>query len=135
MESLTLGPGVLDEIVEHAKSSYPMESCGLLVGQGGYAARLLPMENCLASKSEYEMDPGQLIRALRALRESGEELAAIYHSHPSSPAEPSKRDIARALYPDSAYLIVSLAEPLQPQVRAFRIAGGQADEIELHVIV
>ena len=135
MQSLTLGPGVLDEIIENAKSSYPLESCGLLVGQGGYAARLLPMENCLASRTAYEMDAGQLIGALRALRESGEQLAAIYHSHPSSPAEPSKRDIERAFYPDSAYLIVSLAESSQPEVRAFSIAGGQAFEIELRVIV
>ena len=52
--------------------------------------------------------------------ESGEELAAIYHSHTKSPAYPSQTDINLAAYPGVVYLIVSLAEGEEP-LRGFEI--------------
>jgi proteasome lid subunit RPN8/RPN11 len=132
--NLSLGPGLLEEIVEHAKKCRPHEGCGLLVGRAG-ASRFIPMENVRASSTKYEMDPGQLIVVLRDLRETGEELVAIYHSHPSGPARPSKSDIERAYYPEAAHLIVSLAAPEPPRTAAFRIIEGEAFEIEIHVIL
>ena len=93
------------------------------------------MENVLASPSAYEMDPGKLIRAFRDLRNAGEQLVAIYHSHPHGPARPSKSDIERAYYPEAAHLIVSLADPERPQAAAFRIIDGEVLEIEVHAIV
>lgn len=93
------------------------------------------MRNTLASSTAYEMDPGQLVNSLRELRHTGEELVAIYHSHPHGPAHPSQTDIERAYYPEAAYLIVSLAEPERPRTAAFRIFEGEAMEIEVHVIV
>ena len=132
--NLSLGPGLLEEVMEHAKKSYPHEGCGLLVGRGG-ASRFIPMENVQATSTEYEMDPGQLIGVLRDLRETGEELVAIYHSHPSGPARPSKSDIERAYYPEAAHLIVSLADSESPRTAAFRIIEGEAFEIEIHVML
>lgn len=93
------------------------------------------MENVAGSETAYEMDPAQLIGALRGLRDVGEELIAIYHSHPHGPARPSRIDIERAYYPDVAYVIVSLAEPERPRAAAFRILVGEALEIEVHAIV
>ena len=81
------------------------------------------------------MEPAELIKVLRDLRTAGEELVAIYHSHPHGPLRPSKMDIDRAYYPETAHLIVSLAEREHPRVAAFRIANGEALEIELHAIV
>ena len=121
-------------MIGHAQACYPQEGCGLLVGRR-MAERFIPMENTLGSSTAYEMDPKQLVDTLRALRESGEELVAIYHSHPSGPAEPSARDIAQAFHPEAAHIIVSLAEAKCPQVRGFRIIEGVATEIELHAIV
>ena len=133
--SLQLAPGILEQIVEHARSSWPLECCGLIAGAHGVGARAIPIVNALASSVAYEMDPGELIAAMRSLRQSGEELAAIYHSHPNGPAKPSRSDIERAYYPEAAYLIVSLADLKKPVTRAFRIVDGQAMEIEVHAIV
>jgi proteasome lid subunit RPN8/RPN11 len=132
--NLLLGPGLLDQVIEHAKANYPQESCGLLVGAGS-ATRFIPMANVLASSSAYEMDTGSLIRTFRDLRSTGEELLAIYHSHPHGPARPSRSDVERAYYPEAAHLIVSLADPERPQAAAFRIADGEVLEIEVHAIV
>jgi proteasome lid subunit RPN8/RPN11 len=132
--NLVLAPGLLDQLIEHAKAKHPQEACGLLVGRGS-ADRFIPMENVLASATAYEMDPAQLISTFRDLRRGGEELVAIYHSHPAGPARPSKVDIARAYYPEAAHLIVSLADPERPQAAAFRIVDGEVLEIEVRAIV
>ena len=93
------------------------------------------MENLLDSETAFEIDPALLASTFRSLRESGEELVAIFHSHPKGPAEPSQRDLARAYYPEAGHIIVSLADWESPQVRGFRIIDGQSYEIELHAIV
>jgi [CysO sulfur-carrier protein]-S-L-cysteine hydrolase len=131
---LTLSPDVLDQVIKEAKSAYPKEACGLLVGRA-IADRFIPITNISVSAQEYEMDPAELIRALRDLRDTGESLIAIFHSHPHGPAEPSQTDIRRAYYSEAAHLIVSLAELERPQAAAFRIIDGEALAVELRAIV
>ena len=135
--NLRLAPGLLEELIEHAKKCCPLEGCGLVAGSRSplLGSRFIPVENARPSSSEYEMDPAELIRVLRDLRNTGQDLVAIYHSHPFGPAQPSKRDIERAYYPEAAHLIVSLAEPERPRAAAFRIIEGEVLEIEVHVIV
>ena len=131
---LTLSPTILEQIIQHATATYPREACGLLVGRDS-ASRFLPMKNIAASSAEYEMDPAELISAFRDIRQTGETLIAIFHSHPHGPAEPSRTDVQRAYYPEAAHLIVSLAELERPQAAAFRIIDGEAIPLELRVIV
>jgi proteasome lid subunit RPN8/RPN11 len=135
--NLALPAGILDEVIEHAKTAYPKEGCGLISGMKPSLAgrRFIPMTNVALTASEFEMDPAELIKALRDMRNAGEELAAIYHSHPHGPSQPSRTDAQRAYYPEAAYLIVSLAEPDRPRVGAFRIVNGEVLEIEVHAIV
>src|SRR5215831_19162057 len=121
--NLQLGPGILERVIEHAKRAYPREGCGLIAGYQA-AERFIAVENVASSAAEYEMDPAELIHALRELRESGERLLAIYHSHPHGPAELSKKDVQQAHYPEAAQLLVSLADPEHPQCAAFRIIDG-----------
>src|SRR5436305_1789138 len=115
--NVSLGPGILDEMIAHAKTHYPREACGVLASRPGEAGRFIPAENILSSETAYEMDPAFLASTFRSLRESGEVLIGIFHSHPRGPAEPSKTDLVRAFHPDVAHIIVSLAEPETPQVR------------------
>lgn len=133
--NLILAHGLLEQIVEYSRSGLPLESCGLLAGRGLSATHFIPITNRLASATEFDMEPAELIAALRSLRTNGESLLAIFHSHPRGPAVPSARDIDRAWYPESAHIIVSLASAETPEVRAFRILDGEAVEIELRVIV
>ncbi len=55
------------------------------------------------------------------MRENGEALFAIYHSHPTSPAEPSAIDLELAAYPDALYLIISLNTKGVLEMRGFRL--------------
>ena len=132
--NLQLAPGVLEQVIQDAKLAYPRESCGVLVGRGT-AERFISVPNVAASSSDYEMDPAELIAAFRGLRQSGEQLLAIYHSHPQGPAELSKKDIEQAYYPEAAQLVISLVDPEHPHCAAFRIIDGRILAIEVHAIV
>ena len=99
------------------------------------AERFIPMANVAQSAAEFEMDPADLIKILRDLRNAGEELVAIYHSHPHGPPHLSSMDVERAYYPEAAHLVVCLADLERPQAAAFRIVDGEVLEIELHAIV
>ena len=131
---LQLGPGILEQMMLHAKQAYPNEGCGLLAGRAA-AERFIPMKNLSSSTAEYQMDPAELIQVLRDVRNSGERLIAIYHSHPHGPAELSQKDIEQAYYPEAAQLLVSLADLERPQCAAFQIIDGAPLPVELHVIV
>ena len=132
--NLIVAPGILEQATDQARKAYPDEACGLLVGRST-AERLIPVKNISRDAHRYEMDPAELIAVFRQLRETGEKLVAIFHSHPNGPAEPSKTDVERAYYPEAAHLIVSLAQPERPQAVAFRIIDGEVLPIEVHVIV
>jgi len=123
---------VYDGLLEEARRAYPHECCGLLAGSSACATRLLPLSNALRSPTRYEADPRDLIAAFRTIRQEQLELLAIYHSHPSTPAEPSRTDLAWNYYGPLPHLIVSLAcEP--PEVRAFRLGSDSYVEIGLRV--
>jgi proteasome lid subunit RPN8/RPN11 len=70
----------------------------------------------------YEAAPRELFAAQRVMRERGEELVAIYHSHPrSADPAPSERDVRLAYYPQAVHLIVGFNGAGEPIVRAFRL--------------
>ena len=79
----------------------------------------------------YVMDPREQLRIMDDIEGSGEDLLAIYHSHTRSAAYPSRTDVELAFFPDTLYLIVSIADRDAPEIRAFRIsraaAGRRAD--------
>ena len=107
----------------------PLETCGLLAGRDGRVTRVLPVPNALRSPVAYQMDGQALVDAMVAC---DYEPLGIYHSHPDGPPVPSSTDVAKAFYPDSVYVIISLAQE-PPSVRAFRILGGAVFEVELQI--
>lgn len=129
MDLLRFPRALIDDMIAHVTAHLPDEACGLVGGRDGRAERLYPIENMLHSPVMYEMEPLQQVRAMLAIEEEGLELLAIYHSHPNGPARPSTSDVAQAYYPDTAQIIISLAERARPSVRAFMIAAGQVREI------
>lgn len=120
----TLSPSQLDEIVAFAKEAAPDECCGLIGGrEDGRAQSIYSLRNVAADKIvSYEAAPEDLFAAQRQMRERGESLLGIYHSHPRSvEPEPSPTDVRLAYYPKAVYFIIGLAGP-EPVMRAFRIS-------------
>jgi [CysO sulfur-carrier protein]-S-L-cysteine hydrolase len=123
----------LDRMVAHAHAEAPYECCGLLAGRGEVVEEVFPGRNQDQSPWTYLMDPQDQLRAFRTMDQRGWELVGIYHSHPHTDAHPSRIDVAKALYPDARYVIISLATSSEPEVKAFRIVDGQIAEEEVVV--
>ena len=82
-------------------------------------------------QQRFLLDAGQQISAMAKMREQGEDLFAIYHSHPTAPALPSTHDLELAAYPDALYLIISLNTKGILEMRGFKIHRKTAQEIPL----
>ena len=121
---------VHDELLAHAREDAPNECCGLIGGQDGVARTVYRAHNAEASPLRYNLDPQDQFRIMTTMEEEGEELSAIYHSHTASPAYPSQTDINLAAYPDTVYLIVSLADG-EKDLRGFHIEDGEVTEVDL----
>ncbi|MHB1413717.1 MAG: desampylase [Chloroflexota bacterium] len=123
----------LAEILDHARAGAPGEVCGVLAGRDGHVTRVYRGQNIADNpRVRYEMDPRQQLDIMREVEENGEQMVAIYHSHPHSSAYPSRVDQSLAFYPDSVYIIVSLADS-RPVVRAFRMVGKKIEEEEIMI--
>jgi proteasome lid subunit RPN8/RPN11 len=126
-----------DQVLNFAREAAPSECCGLVGGtEDGNAKSLYPLRNVAPDKLvSYEAAPEDLFAAQRQMREQGEELLAIYHSHPraTQPA-PSETDVRLAYYPNTVYLIVGLAGP-KPVMRAFRISEREERWEEVEYVI
>lgn len=76
------------------------------------------------------IDAREQLAAFREMDARGEELVAIYHSHPVSQPYPSPTDRAEAHYPDAVYLLVSLRTGA-PELHGYRITEGFVREVPL----
>jgi [CysO sulfur-carrier protein]-S-L-cysteine hydrolase len=121
-----------DQLIAHARAEAPNECCGMIATADGRAVGVHPAENAAASPLRYEIDGRQQLEILTAIEDAGHELGAIYHSHTRTAPEPSQTDVNLAFYPDALYVIVGVAGD-EPDVRAWRIAGGEVSESELVV--
>ncbi len=130
---LDLDRGMYEALIEHARSDFPYEVCGLLGGAGGRFARHYRVPNEARSMTSYNMDPKALLHAFNEMDEHGWDLVAIYHSHTHTEAFPSPTDVELAFYPDAVYLIVSLQECDAPVIRAFDIRDAKVTERVLTV--
>lgn len=124
----------IEDMISHARSVYPQECCGLLAGNSGIASNTYRMTNIDQSPFSYLMEPKEQFVALKDMRKKGIEMIAIYHSHPKTDAEPSNIDINLAYYPDAYYIILSLAEPMRPDIRAHTIIDGKAEEVGITIV-
>ena len=70
----------------------------------------------------FTMDAREQFDAVKNMRVNKLKLAAVYHSHPETPARPSQEDIRLAFDPEISYVIVSLACK-KPAVKSFKIKG------------
>jgi [CysO sulfur-carrier protein]-S-L-cysteine hydrolase len=122
-----------DAMISHARAEAPDECCGILAGKGGKIAQFYRATNAEHSPFRYSVYPEELIRIYQEIEERGWELLGIYHSHTSTPAYPSATDIKYAFWSPALYFIISVVDPAQPVIRAFRIKKGIVVEEELKI--
>ena len=122
------------QIFDRLRREFPNEGCGLLAGTQERVTAVYPIDSAEPSPVFYNMDSKQQLRALGDIEDRGWELLAIYHSHTHTRAYPSATDIQHAVYPDALYVIVSLADESDPEMRAFRVTDGAVAEEPVVVV-
>ena len=146
MATLLLPPGLRDEMIIYARESLPEEACGFLIGTHGpktqdfcitalrKARNLNPRRN-----DRFTIAPEDYAKAERhCARHPGARILGFWHSHPHSPARPSKVDLeeARGLFvsfPERyLYVIVSMAHD-DPELACWRLdeQGRLFEQVEL----
>lgn len=133
---ISLPRKLTNQLLHLAQLSPETEVCGLIGAQAnGLPVSCYPIDNSAATpQTRFLLDAGQQIDAMRRMREKGETLFAVYHSHPHSPAQPSSTDIEQASYPQALHLIISLDTKGVLELRGFKIAGDQVEELPLNLI-
>jgi proteasome lid subunit RPN8/RPN11 len=124
----------LAEMIAHAEEEAPLEACGILAGESDRVVKPYRARNADRSPVSYRLEPEEQYRIFIDIEEKGWDILGIYHSHPTSPAVPSGMDLKQAYYPEAVYFVVSLANPVEPQVRAFRIIEGEIAEEKIAVV-
>jgi [CysO sulfur-carrier protein]-S-L-cysteine hydrolase len=121
-----------NQLLHLAQLSPDYEICGLVGSKNGIPSTCYPVDNIAEQPQQrFLLDAKQQIAAMAKMRIEGEELFAIYHSHPKAPAEPSIYDVAAVAYPDALYLIVSLNIKGVLEMRGFKINQQKAEEVVL----
>lgn len=122
-QTMVLPQHLYDQIVAEARAGKPEEICGIVRGRGNHVFEAIPARNIAEERIEnYTVDPQTLLRQFD-FEDAGDEMAAIYHSHPVSVAYPSATDAWNAHYPESVYLICSLEFDDEPVVRGWRLVA------------
>ncbi|BCB95476.1 hypothetical protein JZK55_03980 [Dissulfurispira thermophila] len=130
MSQLIIPQQIFEEMIAHCKEGYPNEACGILAGSGNEVSKIYRMTNIENSPVTYMLDPKEQFNVMKDMREGNLSMIAIFHSHPSSAAYPSQRDVSLAFYEDAVYIIVSLMQK-EPVVKGFLIKEGEIKETEI----
>ncbi len=118
---------IVEQLILHAKKDLPNEACGYLAGLDEIVTKVYAITNIDQSHEHYSFDPEEQFTAIKDMRKKNLVPIAVYHSHPATPARPSKEDIKLAYDPDISYLIISLAGDT-PDIKSFKIKKGSINE-------
>ncbi len=122
---------VARQIADHAEAEAPKEACGLLAGESNHIAAAYPLRNmATAPETQFQVDPQEQLRALKAIDAAEFNWLGVYHSHPRSAPIPSEADIRDCADAGLLHLIVSL-ERATPQLKLWRLDQFSVTPIDL----
>ncbi|MBU0462719.1 MAG: M67 family metallopeptidase [Proteobacteria bacterium] len=125
---------IYEQILSHALNELPLECCGYLAGKNNRVTKAYPVKNLDKTHDHFSFDVKEQFAAVVDMRNKGLNPVAVYHSHPETPARPSKEDIRLAYDPDISYLIISLVNRQAPDIKSFKIRNSRVKEEEIIII-
>jgi proteasome lid subunit RPN8/RPN11 len=130
---LKLSRKLVSELLHLAQISPDAEICGLISSKNNEPVHCHPIKNVAENPANrFLLDPKQHISAVKKMRENGEALFAVYHSHPTAPACPSTLDLEMAMdEKNMLHFIISLNTKGILELRAFKIENQNATEIRI----
>lgn len=132
IKTIQLPRKIASQLLHYAQQTPEIEICGLISAKNGVPQACHPISNVEQEpQTHFLLDSHEQIIAMKKIRENGEELFAIYHSHPTAPACPSALDLEMANYENTLYFIVSLNTKGILELRAFKIENKNALEMPI----
>lgn len=133
---LVIRRDLVDAMVAHARRDHPDEACGVVAGPEGSdrPERMIEMINAERSPTFYRFDSMEQLKVWRAMEAADEEPVVIYHSHTATEAYPSRTDVSYASEPNAHYLLVSTRDPVDHEVRSYRIVEGVITEEPVQIV-
>ncbi len=133
---LVIRRDLVDAMVAHARRDHPDEACGVIAGPYGSdrPERFIEMENAERSPTFYRFDAAEQLKVWREMDANDEVPVVVYHSHTATEAYPSRTDISFAGEPDAHYVLVSTRDPIEHEVRSYRIVDGVVTEEPVKII-
>jgi proteasome lid subunit RPN8/RPN11 len=133
---LVIRRDLVDAMVAHARRDHPDEACGVIAGPYGSdrPERFIEMENAERSPTFYRFDAAEQLKVWREMDARDEVPVVVYHSHTATEAYPSRTDISFAGEPDAHYVLVSTRDPIEHEVRSYRIVDGVVTEEPVKII-
>lgn len=133
-DTLTIPRTLANKLLTLAQHAPESEVCGLISRTEKPDYRVYPIDNiAIDSTSVFAMEPQQQINAFRQMREGGETLFAIFHSHPHSEAIPSKKDLDDAAYAEALNIIISLSTEGVLDMRGYYYRNNQIEAVDLSI--
>ncbi len=125
-------------MLEQARSEFPNECCGLLAGKYEGPERLAEVRAPLVNvhsqpESRYAANPLEVLRNNREFRESGRDLLATYHSHPTSGPFPSRTDMEQSMGEGIIHFIISLVGD-EPVMRGWWLSPERYDPADWDLV-
>ena len=129
---------MLREMQSHARSTYPEECCGLLIGkfEGNLnrklVSRIKRMENMFEKPERYHrytIDPLKYMDAENEATSYGQDVIGIYHSHPNAPAKPSLFDMSYA-WPSLSYIVVEVRDSVPVEIKSWILKDDRTEFIQ-----
>lgn len=136
MAVLRLPAELRANIAATARSGYPHEVCGLLLGRQLVDAvavcALHPVPNVHPERTgdRFLIGPLDYLAAERAAAAADLDVVGVWHSHPDHPPRPSSIDREFA-WPGWSYPIVSVDSGGATEMRSWRLDGDQFSEEEM----
>jgi proteasome lid subunit RPN8/RPN11 len=140
---ISLGASTMEAIRTHARSTYPDECCGALIGFAGgghasdrrvVAAVALENEAVHERRKRFLISAGQHLACERLAATLGLDVVGFYHSHPDHPPVPSFVD--RALgWPWYCFLIARVDPDEVGPIRAWVLCDdpGEFSEVDCSI--
>ena len=125
---------LVNQLLAQAQQCPAEEVCGLVAARDGQPVSVYPVANRYHDPRRFAMDEAEQVSAFRHMREAGETLFAIYHSHPHAAAVPSELDLRHSAYPQALYLIISLNTQGVLELRGFSLQQMEAVEVPLQMV-
>lgn len=122
---ISISEKILEEMIDQAKSEYPNECCGILVGRRDGREKIVVRQNAVHNlvdgrqkKVHYKISPLELWHIEQFAREENLQIVGFYHSHPDYAADASPDDV-KYMIPGYSYPIISVIHGTLAEIKSY----------------